>query len=210
MRIASVGWKFVSPLIVLSALFLVLGWTIAGIVFLFLGLWTLYFFRDPDRVPPGGEGNIVCPADGRVDTIEVVDFPDFPDGKAVKVGIFLSVFDVHINRAPVSGRVVETRYQRGRFLNAMNKKTSLVNESNMIVLETAKGPIIVKQIAGFIARRIICHLKNGDTVERGDRIGLICFGSRTETFLPTGAQIKVTCGMKVHGGSSILGVLLQE
>ena len=210
MRIASIGWKCISPFLVLSALFLVFGWTITVFVFLIFGLGALYFFRDPYRAPPPGEGIIVSPADGKVDTIEVVDHPDFPGGKAKKVGIFLSVFDVHVNRAPLGGRVVETRYQHGQFLNAMNKKTSLVNESNMIVFETGNGPFIVKQIAGFIARRIICPLKNGDTVNKGDRIGLICFGSRTETFLPTSASIKVTCGMKVHGGSSILGVLLQE
>lgn len=195
---------------ILCVLFLFLGWTIAGIVSLLLGFWVLYFFRDPERIPPQGEVNIVSPADGKVDTIEVVEHPGFPDGKAVKVGIFLSVFDVHINRAPLKGRVVETRYQCGRFLNAMNKNASFVNESNLIVFETGNGPILVKQIAGFIARRIVCPLKKGDAVERGDRIGLICFGSRTEAYLPTGARIDVTCGMKVHGGSSILGVLLTE
>jgi phosphatidylserine decarboxylase len=210
MPIASIGWKFFSPFLLLCALLLILGWTTAGIAVLLVGLYILYFFRDPRRIPPEGEGNIVSPADGKVDTIEVVEHSVFPGGRALKVGIFLSVFDVHINRAPLKGQVVETKHQSGRFLNAMNKNSSLVNESNLIVFETENGPVLVKQIAGLIARRILCSLKKGDAVERGDRIGLICFGSRTEAYLPVNTRIEVTCGMKVKGGSSILGVLLPE
>ncbi|MBN1900414.1 phosphatidylserine decarboxylase family protein [Candidatus Sumerlaeota bacterium] len=210
MRIVPIAWKFFALSLFFFILFLVLGWTPAAAMFLLIGSWTLYFFRDPTRIPPEGEGNVVSPADGKVDTIEVVDYAGFPDGKAIKVGIFLSIFDVHINRAPLKGRVAEMKYQHGSFLNAMNKDSSFQNENNLIVFETEQGPIQVKQIAGMIARRIICSLKQGENVERGEKIGLICFGSRTEIFLPTGAQLNVSCGMKVYGGTSILAVLLPK
>jgi len=184
-----------------------LGWWTAGGIGILAALFILYFFRDPERIPPKGEDIIVSPADGKVDTVEIVEHPAFPGGRAQKVGIFLSIFDVHINRAPMDGRVVETRHRPGRFLNAMKKESSFKNESNLIALETQAGPIYIKQIAGWIARRIVCHLKKGDEVQKGARIGLICFGSRTEAFLPLHAAIKVKPGTRVTGGESVLAIL---
>ena len=210
MQIATAAWKLFFLLIVISAVLFGVGWHSGGIIFLLLSLGVLYFFRDPERVPPDVEGAVVSPADGRVDTIEVISHPDFPEGKAIKLGIFLSIFDVHINRAPMSGEVVDTQYQPGQFMNAMHRDSSSFNECNLILLRTKAGPVVVRQIAGMIARRIICILKKGDRVETGQRIGLICFGSRTETYLPTRTQLKVNLGMKVRGGNTLLGILTQE
>ena len=207
MRLAPIGWKIVTPLFVLAALCFAFGWNVAAGIFVIAGLYVLYFFRDPERIPPEVPGALVSPADGKVDTVEVVDYAGFPGDRAIKVGIFLSIFDVHINRAPCDGRVVETKYKPGKFLNAMNKKSSIANESNLISLETNEGPVLVKQIAGMIARRIICPLQRGNAVKRGQRIGLICFGSRTEAFLPTETELKVKPGMHVIGGSTIIGIL---
>ncbi len=207
MKVASTGWKIIIPIFLLSAVCLVSGWNMAAGIALLVGLYVLYFFRDPERVPPDVPGALVSPADGKVDTVEVVDYADFPGGRAIKVGIFLSIFDVHINRAPCEGRIVDTKYIPGKFLNAMSKKSSSANESNLIAFETDAGPVFVKQIAGMIARRIICPLRRGNFVKRGQRIGLICFGSRTEAFFPTETELKVKPGMRVMGGSTILGIL---
>ena len=204
MRIAGGGWKFILVLLIAT---IVLGfakwWTFMG-MFCLLTLFVLYFFRDPKRIPPNIPGAVVSPADGKVDTIEIVPHPAFPEGKARKVGIFLSIFDVHINRAPSDGNIIETRHKSGRFLNAMNKDSSEANESNLVEFKTPWGPMFVKQIAGLIARRIICDVKKGDAVRRGDKIGLICFGSRTEAFLPLCSEIKVQMGDRVQGGFSVI------
>jgi len=207
MPVAKTAWKIFLPLFLIFLVSWIVGLKLIGGIFLLVSLWVLYFFRDPERKAPEEPGAIVSPADGKLDTLEVVDYPLFPDGKALKLGIFLSIFDVHINRAPLDGNVRETKYQPGRFLSAMNKASSKANENNVITLDTAAGTIQVKQIAGIIARRIVCRLKKGDSVRLGDRIGLICFGSRTEIFLPANTELKVKLGMRVKGGSTILGVL---
>ncbi|MCX6998798.1 MAG: phosphatidylserine decarboxylase family protein [Candidatus Sumerlaeota bacterium] len=207
MHFARTVWRFFLPLLAISILLFIIGWWTAGAVFIFGAFFILFFFRDPERIPPSEKGALVSPADGRVDVVEEVEHSPFPGGRAVKVGIFLSIFDVHINRAPADGRVMETSHRSGSFMSAMRKKSSETNESNLIVFETPQGAICVRQIAGLIARRIICNLKKGDHVQRGDRIGLICFGSRTEAFLPSNALIKVKPGMRVKGGSSIIAFL---
>lgn len=173
-------------------------------------MWVLWFFRDPERLAPDTPGAIVSPADGKLDTLEIVDHPAFPNGRAVKLGIFLSIFDVHVNRSCVKGRVSGIQHQSGRFLSAMNKKSSRENESNLIQLQTEQGPVLIKQIAGMIARRIVCRVKTGDEIGLGERIGLICFGSRTEVFLPTHVDIKVKPGCTVRGGSTLVGVFIPE
>ncbi|MBI3098772.1 MAG: phosphatidylserine decarboxylase family protein [Planctomycetes bacterium] len=172
--------------------------------------FTAWFFRDPERSIPAGPGLLVSPADGTVTEIAEVDEPEFIGGKAHKIGIFLSVFNCHVNRAPCAGRVGYVRYRPGKFLNAMNLESSSRNENNYIgLIDTDAGGLRVgvKQIAGLIARRIICACAVEDRLERGTRIGMIKFGSRTELYLPAGAGFRpeVRLGDKVRGGKSILG-----
>jgi len=177
-------------------------------------LFTLYFFRDPRRVSPGDENTIVSPADGKVVDIEEVDEPEVIGGKAVRVGIFLSILDVHLNRAPLAGRVNYVKYRPGKFFAAFNRKASTENESNTVGLETDVAPggkpllLKVKQISGIIARRIVCACNEGHELARGERFGMIKFGSRTELYLPVGAaELAVGIGDKVRGGRTVIGTV---
>ena len=173
-----------------------------------LALQTFWFFRDPDRIIPPGEGLIVSPADGRIVEVSEVKEERFLKGRAIKVSIFLNLFDVHVNRIPCSGRIRGMHYQPGKFLAANKDLASTENEQNAILLETPSGAkLVFVQVAGLVARRIVCWVKEGDAVERGFRFGMIRFGSRTDLFLPPGTEIKVRLGQKVKGGSSIIGVL---
>ncbi|RCK77822.1 MAG: Phosphatidylserine decarboxylase [Candidatus Ozemobacter sibiricus] len=173
-------------------------------VFALLAGFSAYFFRDPERAIPSGEGVIVSPADGRVVGIETVDQVPFLDGPAQRISIFLSIFDVHINRAPIEGKVTWRQYNPGRFLPANVPKASLDNEQNSIGIEDGGYKVLVRQIAGIIARRIVCWVDPGQAVARGERFGLIRFGSRTDLFLPLSAKVAVTVGQKVQGGSTII------
>jgi phosphatidylserine decarboxylase len=168
----------------------------------------IYFFRDPERTPPDDPNVLISPADGTVADITEVNDPDFAGGKVFRLGIFLSVFDVHVNRAPRPAKVVKLQYFPGRFHDARNPMASANNEQLWIDLEdTATGtPMRVKQISGAIARRIVCWLKVGDLLQAGERIGMIKFGSRTEVLLPAGEkmQLAVQVGSKVKGGETIL------
>ena len=178
-------------------------------------VWLFAFFRDPERVVPDEQHALVSPADGTVSDITEIENDPLIGGPAVRVGIFLSVFNVHVNRSPCDGRVVKTEYRKGKFLNAMgHARASEENESNTIVLAEPKGPderpiAVVKQIVGLIARRIIVSVKPGDMVGRGQRIGMIKFGSRTELYVPKWMepQVKVTVGQKVKGASDVVLVL---
>jgi phosphatidylserine decarboxylase len=156
----------------------------AAIVFALLWAGGFAFFRDPERVSPRGPGLMISPADGKV--VEIAQLDNHPDigGPATRISIFLSVFDVHINRSPCSGVVRSVHYKPGKFLDARDPQSGSLNESNTIVIDTDDGPVVVRQISGLIARRIVCPLKPGDRVEAGQRIGLIKFGSRTELILP--------------------------
>ncbi len=178
-------------------------------------LFTLYFFRDPRRVPPGDERTIVSPADGKVVDIEEVDEPEVIGGKALRVGIFLSIFNVHLNRAPLAGRVNFVKYRPGKFLAAFNERATSENESNTIGLETGHAApgggalrLKVKQISGIIARRIVCACREEQELARGERFGMIKFGSRTELYLPVGAaELAVGIGDKVRGGRTVIGTV---
>ncbi len=182
-----------------------------------LFLFTLYFFRDPRRAPPGGEHVVVSPADGRVMDIEEVDEPEFMGGKALRVGIFLSLFDVHINRAPLAGCVRYVKYRSGRFLAAFNRNAATENESNMVGFETdlvtpdgSPLRVAVRQISGIIARRIVCACGPAQRLARGERFGMIKFGSRTELYLPPGAaRLDVRVGDKVRAGSTVIGRVVE-
>jgi phosphatidylserine decarboxylase len=200
------GYKFASAPIVLGIAALFLGWhmlalQIAAFVLLALGTFILYFFRDPERVIPSDTSTIVSPADGRV--LEVID--EKFDGRAGKrITIFLAVWNVHVNRTPLDGKIARIEYRPGKFQMAMRKTASAENEQNVIYLDTAHGQIVFKQIAGMIARRVVLWRKAGDQVERGERIGIVRFGSRMDVWLPREAEITVKPGDHVAGGSSIL------
>lgn len=208
--IASEGVPFVAGAAALTAL-LYAVWprsVAAAVAGLLLTAFMAWFFRDPERTPPSAPGTVISPADGKI-----VFSGDCPPGihnpgPGKKVSVFMSVFDVHVNRAPVSGRVAAVRYNRGRFLAANVDKASLENEQNGVVIETAGGrKVAYVQIAGLIARRIVCDLEEGDEVVRGQRVGMIRFGSRVDVYLPADAALSVRSGDRVRAGESVLGVL---
>ncbi len=172
-----------------------------AIVPLALAMFFLWFFRDPERIIPDSPGAIVSPGDGKITDASIVTV----DGvKQARISIFLSVFDVHVNRSPVSGVVREIRYQRGKFLNAMDQASAEHNEQNVVRVEGAGQTVIFKQIAGLLARRIVFYPKVGDRLERGQRVGLIKFGSRVDVLFDADAVLQVKVGDRVRGGSSIL------
>ena len=173
-------------------------WSIAPVL---LAAFFLWFFRDPQRAIPKGEGLIVSPADGVVtETVRI----DTQDGPRQRISIFLNVFDVHVNRTPIAGEISAVRYQTGKFLNAMNQECAERNEQNIVTVRGEGIEIVFKQIAGLIARRIVFNYREGDKLERGQRVGLIKFGSRTDVILPAAADIRVKTGERVKGGSSII------
>lgn len=210
--VVSTAWRFAGPVFAgtvvlgIAGIFFTPLWILAGILLIF-GLYVLFFFRDPERKGPNIPGALLCPADGKVVSIEEMPNEHFPGGRCQRVAIFLSVFDVHVQRAPLSGDVTNVEHKLGKFMNALNEKCSEDNEHTWIWLRHGDDPIGVRQIAGAIARRIVTWSRSGDHVQKGDRIGLICFGSRVEAFLPLRAQVKVKPGMRVRGGESVLAIL---
>jgi len=210
MRIVRDGWKFILPLSLLAVVFFFL-WRIGGLLFLVLASLILFFFRDPERKIPEGEDLILSPADGKVIGIsEVRDESFLPSGRKV-VRIFMSIFNVHVQRSPVKGKVEWVKYNPGKFMAAYAEKASESNESNLIGIKTDNGlnfggqTVLVKQIAGSIARRICCWCKEGDNLNPGQRIGMIRFGSRVDVYLPQEIEIKVNKGDRVVGGETLLG-----
>src|SRR6202162_4796832 len=171
---------------------------------LLLALFFLWFFRDPERAIPNDAGALVSPGDGKVTD---VSFVSVGGEKQARISIFLSVFDVHVNRSPIAGIIREVRYQRGKFLNAMNEASAELNEQNIVRMEGDGQTVIFKQIAGLLARRIVFHPKVGDRLERGPRVGLIKFGSRTDILLNSNAKLQVKVGDRVRGGASVLSYL---
>jgi len=179
-------------------------WSIAPVL---LAAFFLWFFRDPQRAIPKGEGLIVSPADGVVTETARIDTAD---GPRQRISIFLNVFDVHVNRTPIAGEITAVRYQTGKFLNAMNQECAERNEQNIVTVRGEGIEIVFKQIAGLIARRIVFNYREGDKVERGQRVGLIKFGSRTDVILPAEADIRVKTGQRVKGGSSIIAEMAES
>jgi phosphatidylserine decarboxylase len=185
---ALVGWLTIPALVVIPVL---------------LAAFFLWFFRDPERRIPAIQGAIVSPADGKVTDISVVQV----NGQArTRISIFLSVFNVHVNRSPVSGVIEEVRYQKGKFGNAMGAASAEMNEQNIVTVHSDAGVVVFKQIAGLLARRIVFTKKVGDRLERGERVGLIKFGSRTDVIFPANAEMKVRVGENVKGGSIVLAI----
>jgi phosphatidylserine decarboxylase len=197
-----------TPLAVLCVILATSYWFLVPVPAIVL-VWVISFFRDPRRTIPAAAGLVVSPADGRIAEVTHVDYDEYLGGPAVRIGIFLSIFNVHINRAPVRARVIKLRYWPGKFLNALNPASAWLNENLWIGLEEEDLPhrrMVVRQIAGLFARRIVCDLRPGEVVERGAKFGMIKLGSRTELILPAGPDltIDVTVGQKVQAGSTVL------
>lgn len=181
-----------------------------SVIFGILTLFTVFFFRDPERQSPSGDKILLSPADGKIISIDKVE-NNYIGGTAFKISIFLSVFDVHINRIPIDGTVDYIKYNPGKFFAAFQEKSSNLNENNEIGLKIDNGQkLIVKQIAGVIARRIVCNIKENDFVSSGKRFGLIRFGSRTELIIPESSDIKIKLGQQVYGGKTIIGYLSEN
>jgi phosphatidylserine decarboxylase len=182
-------------------------WLLAFLLTL-IALWVAYFFRDPERTGERGGRLVVAPADGKVIQIADVDEPAFLNGRATRVSIFMNVFNVHVNRYPVTGTVQYVHYNKGKFLNAAADKASLENEQSSVGIQTNAGlRVLVRQIAGLIARRIVTYSKMNERVNQGDRMGIIRFGSRVDVFLPVGSPIRVKEGQLTTAGVTILAEL---
>ena len=195
------GYYFGLPPLALGAAALFLRWNIAGIILICLAAFVFYFFRDPERVIPAEPGAIVSPADGRIVVVTDEENAGHP-GK--RISIFLAIWNVHVNRSPASGTISGVKYRPGKFLAAMRESASTHNEQNVINLATDAGEITFKQIAGLIARRVVCWKKSGDRVARGERVGLVRFGSRADLWLPRDSELLVKVGDHVKGGSSVV------
>jgi phosphatidylserine decarboxylase len=181
------------------------AWWVLPLAWLPVALWVPAFFRDPARPGPRGDRLVIAPADGRVVSVGEVDEPAFVGGRALRVSVFMNVFNVHVNRHPVDGTVLLRRYHPGKFLNASLDKSSLDNEQMSLGVRSGRGPVLVRQIAGLIARRIVTDPQVGDPVRQGERLGLIRFGSRVDTFLPAGAQARVRVGDRTRAGVTVIG-----
>jgi phosphatidylserine decarboxylase len=202
------GWAFIFAAAFATAVMALLDLTVLTLIGLAATFFICYFFRDPDRVIPRQKHLVVSPADGKIIAIEKVAENQYYKGECQKISIFMSVFNVHVNRVPFDGEVKQISYHPGKFFSANLDKASKENEHNAICLETSLDKkICFVQIAGLIARRIICRVQEGDIVKRGQRFGLICFGSRLDVYLPVDSNLKIKVGDRVKAGTSALGEL---
>jgi phosphatidylserine decarboxylase len=183
------------------------GLWLAAFVLLLLALWVAYFFRDPERIGERGKSLVVSPADGKLIMITEVDEPSFVQGRAIRLSIFMNVFNVHVNRYPVDGVVRHVQYNKGKFINAAAEKSSLENEQMSVGIETGEHRILVRQIAGLIARRIVTYSKPGDVAKQGERMGIIRFGSRVDVFIPTNSVLRAKLGAITAAGVTVLAEL---
>jgi phosphatidylserine decarboxylase len=195
------GYKFAAGPLILGIVALLPHWYWLGGVLIFLGLFVMFFFRDPQRTPPQDPATIVSPADGRV--MEIAEEP-LNGRPGRRISVFLSIFDVHVNRSPVAGQITAIEYRTGKFYAAMRGRASVENEQNSFHVQSERGEVVFKQIAGWIARRIVVWKAVGDSVNRGERVGMIRFGSRMDIWLPEGVEIVTRPGQHVAGGTSIL------
>jgi len=213
-KVAREGMPFILIAVLLAAGAWSLGvqhgsipWLVLAGALTIVAGWVMYFFRDPERTGDRGANLVISPADGRVVMIADVDEPSFVHGKATRISIFMNIFNVHVNRYPVSGTVKYVQYNPGKFLHAAAEKASLDNEQMSVGLETGGRLVLVRQIAGAIARRIVTYSKVGDTATQADRFGLIRFGSRVDVFVPTNSKVRVTIGEKPVAGTTVLAEL---
>lgn len=206
------AWKVGAPYyasclaagVILALLFRTSGWIWVSVPVLAAGCFTLYFFRDPPRVISAESNEIVAPADGRIVGVDVLESCPYYEGPCKRIAIFLSILDVHVNRAPVSGTVYRIEYKPGEFKPAMKKEAGDHNEANTLYMDSDIGRVTVRQISGLVARRIICIAEEGHDLEQGQKFGMIRFGSRTELFLPPNAEPCVTLNDKVKAGTTIV------
>lgn len=204
--VAEAGYPFIFAGGFITAVFALTGFTVPALLSLIFWAFTCWFFRDPDRVIPVGTGLVVSPADGKVIKTETVPVSPLGDGSCLKISIFMSVFNVHVNRVPCDGTITGISYFPGKFFSANLDKASEDNEHNQVFMRTDTGQAVCfVQIAGLVARRIICHLTGDETVVRGQRFGMICFGSRLDVYLPAETRLRVKIGDKVKAGTSVLG-----
>lgn len=202
MRIVRDGIPYILTPLAISIVLLVIGYWYVALLFLVIAGFMCFFFRDPRREPPEDPNVIVSPADGRV--MHVTSLDGSEGNPSTLISIFLSPLDVHINRAPIAGKIVDVSYTRGKFLMATNNNASLINEQNAITIE-GRITIVCKQIAGILARRIVCWKSKGEQVALGERFGLIKFSSRTDLILPQNVEVLVSPGMHVRGGVTVVG-----
>ncbi|MBU5636990.1 phosphatidylserine decarboxylase family protein [Geomonas sp. Red69] len=201
------GFAAVAALLALLGQFLHFGFFILAALFVLLALFSVFFFRNPERSTPAGENVVVAPADGEVIFLGKVTEPH-TGAEMEKISIFMSVFNVHVNRAPITAKVADAFYTKGKFYDVRDERASFENEQQGLVLETENGlRMVVVQVAGLIARRIVCYAKVGDLLTRGRRYGLIRFGSRLDVYLPLGTRIDVVMGQKTVAGETVLGIL---
>jgi len=214
LNFAREGYPFIGIAMALSAATFALAlsrrswalWLLA-IAMTVVALWVAYFFRDPERTGERGSSIVVAPADGKLIMISEVDEPAFIGGRAVRLSIFMNVFNVHVNRYPVDGTVGYVHYNPGRFLNAAAEKSSIENEQSSVGIESGRYRILVRQIAGLVARRIVTYSREGEAVTQGDRMGLIRFGSRVDVFMPVESKLRVKLGELTTAGTTVLADL---
>ena len=211
MSVAREGLLFIGIGVAAAASAVALAWNLATVplwiaagVLVVLARWVIYFFRDPERTGERGAEVVVSPADGKVVQIAQVEEPAFVHGRALRISIFMNVFNVHVNRYPVSGKVAYVHYNEGKFLNAASDKASLENEQMSVGIESSRGRVLVRQIAGLIARRIVNYAKVGVEAEQGTRMGIIRFGSRVDVFVPPSSRVRVKLGDFPVAGVTVL------
>ena len=211
MRVAREGVPFIIGSAVLAAAAVWIAatarspwlWALAS-AFTIVAGWVVYFFRDPEREGARGDSLVISPADGKIVMITEVDEPAFVRGRAIRISVFMNIFSVHVNRYPVNGTVRYVHYNPGKFLNAAAEKSSLENEQMSVGIESPLGRVVVRQIAGLIARRIVTYSRDGDTAAQGDRFGIIRFGSRVDVFVPTTCGVRVKVGQQASAGLTVL------
>ena len=207
MRIDPAGWPFVLGGLILGIIVLALINPFIGVALLILATFFLFFFRDPDRVVNAPDSAVLSPADGRVMVAGPSTTQQFPADRWQQISIFLSPMDVHVNRMPVGGRVTQVKYHPGRFLPAYKSEAGELNEYTEVTIQHGSATIVVRQIVGILARRIVCRIKEGDVVKAGDRFGVMKFGSRMDIFLPAGTTMHAKVGEKVVGGVTVMATL---
>jgi phosphatidylserine decarboxylase len=209
-KIAPDGYPFVIAFALITILVYIFGKPWMAVLPLTVTLFMALFFRDPDRTIPVDKGAFVSPADGKVILIKDVYEKDYLKAESKEISIFMSIFNVHVNRAPSEGTVSLIKHSPGKFLVAHKDAASIENENTVMVLEGKDGKILVRQVAGLIARRIVCRVKAGDALSRGERYGMIKFGSRLDVYLPKETEIQVRAGDKVKAGQTVLGILTRN
>ncbi len=206
--IARPGYPLIFAGAFITVILALLGMAIPALIGLVATMGICWFFRDPDRVTPMATGGVVSPADGKVIVARVEEHNPYIPGPCLKISVFMTVFNVHVNRIPHEGEVIGIEYFPGKFLAANKEKATEANERNAVVIQMETGKMMaVVQVAGLVARRIICGLQSGQTVSRGQRFGMICFGSRLDLYLPPDTELNVSRGQKTQAGTTILGYL---